>query len=100
MYPSQCKPTYISTSATTYIAGTISAAGLATNVVTGLHTVVIPIALVGTAKFRDVKAGGATYFILPIGSIGTLTFDCTLPMGLQVALSSSSSDKIIVNTWQ
>jgi len=60
-----------------------------------LHSVVCPIALTGTATFQDTAA--TAYFVLPIGSIGTLTFDCALNKGLAVV--TSAGDKLIIN-WQ
>lgn len=84
----ECKPTYISTATTT----NIQVAGR--NIY--LHTVVIPIALTGTATFRDMAGSPVTYFVFPIGAVGTFTFDCDFPNGLDVV--TSAGDKLIVNT--
>lgn len=78
--------TYISTATTTAIA-------------TGntyLHTIVIPIASAGAITIE--QANGTDYFVLPIGSVGTLWFDCVLPSGLQVI--TASGDKVILNWHQ
>ena len=84
MYP-EYKPTYISSATTTHVV---------TDKKCQLHTVVCPIALTGTATFQDLAA--LAYFVLPIGSIGTLRFDCSLPNGLDVV--TSAGDKLIVTT--
>jgi len=80
------KLTYISSATTTTIqtGGNIS-----------IHTIVCPIALTGTATFRD-TGSPTTYFVLPIGTIGTLFIDSTLPNGLQVV--TSAADKLLVTT--
>lgn len=85
MIQNQYQPTYISTATTT----TVQAAGLLT-----VHTIVCPIALTGTATFRD--SANATYFVLPIGTIGSFTFDASLAKGLNIV--TSAADKLIVTT--
>jgi len=85
MIQQEYQATYIATNTTTVVS-------------TGrtlLHTVVCPIALTGTATFQDSAA--TAYFVLPIGSIGTLHFDCVLDKGLSVV--TSAADKLIIN-WQ
>ena len=59
-----------------------------------LHTVICPKATTGTVTFND-KAG-TTYFVLPIGSIGTFIFDINLPNGLSIV--TSAGDTVIANT--
>lgn len=88
MIQNQYQPTYISTSTTTTIEGASK------NI--SIHTVVCPIALTGTATFEDVTGSPVTYFVLPIGSIGTLRLDAIFPNGLKVV--TSASDKLIITT--
>jgi len=59
-----------------------------------LYTVNCPIALTGTATFRDKEASPATYFVLPVGTIGMFRFDASLPLGLNVDMTAN--DTIIV----
>lgn len=80
---------YISTSTTTHVV-----AGL---VNTTIHTVVCPIATTGTVAFQSTESSPTTYFVLPVGSIGTLRFDIDVPLGLDVV--TSASDKVII-TYQ
>lgn len=58
-----------------------------------IHTVNCPIALTGTATFTDVAGSPATYFVLPIGSIGSFRLDVSTPNGLKVV--TSAADKVI-----
>jgi hypothetical protein len=81
----QFQKTYIATNTTTHVVTALNCT---------LHTVVCPIALTGTATFQDLAA--AAYFVLPIGSIGSFTFDCILPNGLDVV--TSAADKLIITT--
>lgn len=62
-----------------------------------VHTVSSPIATVGTYTAKD-GAGSATYFVLPIGTIGSIVLDAIFPNGLQIT-QSSAADKTIT-TWQ
>lgn len=87
MITAQYKATYISSSTISTIAAT------GTNAT--LHTVNIPKALTGTATFKD-GAASTTYFVLPIGSIGSQRFDSSCPNGLTVKLSVDET--IIVTT--
>lgn len=84
----QYQNTYISSQTTTTILGT------ANNIT--IHTVNCPIALTGTATFEDIAISPATYFVLPIGSIGSFLFDSICPNGLKIV--TSASDKLIVTT--
>lgn len=83
------KTSYISTQTTTNIEAS------AKNIL--IHTVICPIALTGTATFQDIASSAATYFVLPIGSIGSLEFESIFPNGLAVV--TSAADKLIVN-WR
>lgn len=72
-----------------------------THVVTGtenltVHTVICPIATTGTVTFQDTVTP-TTYFVLPIGSVGSFRLDIVLPAGLDVV--TSAGDKVIV-TYQ
>lgn len=81
-------PTYINSATTTDIAtGNIQ-----------VHTIICPIALTGTATFRDRAGSPATYFILPIGSIGCFILDDNFPNGLSVV--TSAADKLIISSKQ
>lgn len=86
MIQNQYQTKYIATATTTTIqsAGNIS-----------IHTVVCPIALTGTATFQD-TGSPTTYFVLPIGSIGSFRLDCICANGLAVV--TSAADKLIVTT--
>lgn len=88
MIQPQYQPTYIATQTTT----TIEAA--AKNIT--IHTVNCPIALTGTATFTDIAGSPATYFVLPIGTIGSLRFDSACANGLKVV--TSAADKLIITT--
>ncbi len=88
MIQPQYQLTYIATNTTT----TIEAA--AKNIT--IHTVVCPIATTGTVTFTDIAGSPATYFVLPIGSIGTLRFDTIFGNGLKVV--TSAADKVMVTT--
>lgn len=88
MIQNQYQPTYIATQTTTTIEGG------AKNIT--IHTVICPIALTGTATFTDIAGSPITYFVLPIGSIGTLRLDAIYPNGLKVV--TSAADKLIVTT--
>jgi len=83
----QFTPKYIATATTTVVV---------TSGNTILHTVVCPIALTGTATFQSTESSPTTYFVLPIGSIGSFQFDSTFPLGLGVV--TSAADKLIVTT--
>lgn len=83
------KTTYISTQTTTTI---VSAAQNVT-----IHNVICPIATTGTVTFQDIASSAATYFVLPVGSIGSLEFESDFPNGLAVV--TSAADKVIVN-WR
>ncbi len=83
-----CKTTYIATNTTTTIDSNHS------NV--NIHTIVCPIALTGTATFQDVGSP-TTYFVLPIGTIGTIILDAVFPNGLAVV--TSAADKLLVTTY-
>lgn len=84
MIQPQYQVTYISTSTTTTIGtGNIT-----------VHTISCPIALTGTATFTDTAA--ATYFVLPIGTIGSIRLDSVMGNGLKVV--TSAGDKILVTT--
>ncbi len=77
---------YISTATTTTIA-------------TGntyLYSIVVPIASSGTITVE--QTDGTDYFVLPIGTIGSLKFKAILPSGLQII--TSAGDKVIVNWHQ
>lgn len=88
MINAQYQNTYIATQTTTTIeAGTKNIT---------IHTINCPIALTGTATFEDVAGSPATYFVLPIGSIGSFRFDSICPNGLKVV--TSAADKLIVTT--
>ena len=68
-----------------------------TNVATGtvfIHTIVVPIASAGTLTFRDRASSPVTYFVLPIGSVGSFLLDAVFPNGL--AIVTSASDKAII----
>lgn len=70
-----------------------------TSVVTGgnvhIHTIVCPKATTGTVTFNDVAGSPATYFVLPIGSIGTFIMDAVYPNGLSVI--TSAGDNVLIN---
>lgn len=83
----QYQNTYISTATTT----TVAAAGNIT-----VHTINCPIALIGTATFQDVATSPATYFVLPIGTIGSIRLDSVFANGLKIV--TSAGDKLIVTT--
>lgn len=85
MIQPQFIPKYIATATTTVIA--------ATGNIT-VHTVVCPIALLGTATFQDKAA--AAYFVLPIGSIGSFLLDSSFANGLSVV--TSAADKLVITT--
>lgn len=80
--------TYISSQTTTTIEAN------ARNIT--IHTVNCPIATTGTVTFQDIAGSPATYFVLPIGSIGSFRLDATYPNGLKVV--TSAGDKVIVTT--
>lgn len=82
----ECRGTYISSATTTNIT-----AGK-----TFLHTIVCPIATTGTVTVQDRAGTPNVYFVLPIGSIGTLTLDIELTNGLAVV--TSAGDNCII-TW-
>lgn len=58
-----------------------------------LHTVVCPIATLGATTFRDSSA--VTYFVLPIGSIGTYRLDASLAKGLTVV--TADADTVLIS---
>ncbi len=89
MNPIVCKTTYISSNTTTHI----QTGSVAINI----HTIACPIATTGTVTFRDTGTP-TTYFVLPIGSIGTFILDIVCSNGLDVV--TSASDKVIITTWQ
>lgn len=62
-----------------------------------LYTVTCPIALTGAVTFKDTAASPATYFVLPIGAIGTFRFDAKLPNGLQITLAA---DDTVITTYK
>lgn len=84
------QPQYVQTYITTATTTTIQASGNIT-----IHTVNCPIALTGTATFQD-TGSPTTYFVLPIGSIGSFKFDSACNKGLAVV--TSAADKLIVTT--
>lgn len=86
MITQQYQLSYISTQTTT----TVLAAGNLT-----VHTVTCPIATTGTVTFEDVAGSPATYFVLPIGSIGSFRLDTLLPNGLKIV--TSAADKVITS---
>lgn len=59
-----------------------------------IHTVNIPIATTGTVTFEDIAVSPNTYFVLPIGSVGSFRFDSSAPNGLKVV--TSAADKVII----
>lgn len=61
-----------------------------------LYSVVCPKATTGTVTFNDLATSPNTYFVLPIGSIGTFLFRCVLPNGLSVI--TSAADTVIINS--
>ena len=85
----ESKTTYISTATTTHVVA-------ATNTNVFIHTIVCPIATTGTVTFQDLGTP-TTYFVLPVGSIGTFIMDATFGNGLDVV--TSQADKVIIN-WQ
>lgn len=85
----ECKSTYIASATTTTIES------LNRNIY--IHTVTCPIATTGTVTFQDVTTP-TTYFVLPIGSIGSFVIDAKYPNGLAVV--TSAADKVIVTTMQ
>ncbi len=87
MVQNQYQLTYISTATTT----TIQSAGNIT-----IHTITCPIATTGTVTFNDVTGSPVTYFVLPIGSIGSFRLDSICANGLKVV--TSAADKVIVTT--
>lgn len=87
MVQNQYQLTYISSATTT----TIASAG---NI--SIHTVTCPIATTGTVTFTDVTGSPVTYFVLPIGSIGSFKLDSICGNGLKVV--TSAADKVIVTT--
>ena len=82
--------TYISSSTTTNIETS------AKNIT--IHTVNCPIATTGTVTFEDIASSPNTYFVLPIGSIGSFILDVSCSNGLKVV--TSAGDKVIVTTQQ
>lgn len=61
-----------------------------------IHTVNCPKATSGTVTFEDIAASPNSYFVLPIGSIGSLRFDSVCPNGLKVV--TSAADTVLVTT--
>lgn len=61
-----------------------------------IHTVVCPKATTGTVTFNDVAGSPNTYFVLPIGSIGTFILDSVFPNGLSVI--TSAADTVLIQT--
>lgn len=82
----------------TYIAAqtTTTIEGAAKNIT--IHTVNCPIATTGTVTFEDIAVSPATYFVLPIGSIGSFRLDSVCGNGLKVV--TSAGDKVLVTTQQ
>lgn len=85
-----------------YLYSSLTASG-STTIVAGaenvtLYTVTCPIALTGTATFKDTAGSPATYFVLPIGSIGTFRFDAKLPNGMAVTLSANDTVLVTYKT--
>ena len=62
-----------------------------------IHTVTCPKATTGTVTFQDLTGSPVTYFVLPIGSIGSFRLDISIPNGLDVV--TSAADSVIV-TYQ
>ncbi len=88
MIQNQYQLTYISSATTTTIEGGPK------NIT--IHTITCPIALTGTATFEDVTGSPVTYFVLPIGSIGTFRLDSVCANGLKVV--TSAADKVLITT--
>lgn len=85
----ECKTTAISSATTTHVA--TEKRGLF------VHTVVCPKATSGTVTFQDLTGTPVTYFVLPIGSIGSFLIDSVFPNGLDVV--TSAGDTVLIN-WQ
>lgn len=60
-----------------------------------IHTVICPKATTGTVTFEDIAGSPATYFVLPIGSIGCFILDASAPNGLKVV--TSAADTVLIN---
>ncbi len=79
-------PTLITASATTVVS----------TGETNLFSVIIPVALDGTATFTN--TAGTTYFVLPANTVGDFEFSCQLNDGLKVV--NAATKTLIVNTNQ
>lgn len=84
----ECSSTYIITGVTTTI---FQGKGF-------LHTIVIPKATTGTVTVQNTATSPTNYFVLPVGTVGTFTFDCSLANGLAVV--TTAADATIVNWLQ
>lgn len=61
-----------------------------------IHTVNCPKATTGTVTFNDITGSPVTYFVLPIGSIGSFVLDISCGNGLKVV--TSAADTVLVTT--
>ncbi len=60
-----------------------------------LHTVTCPKATTGTITFEDITGSPVTYFVLPVGSIGSFRLDVTLSNGLKVV--TAAADTVLIS---